>query len=182
MGMLAQMSWSQWFLTVLLIAVCGFLMLVVLIQRGRGGGLSGAFGGAGGTSAFGAKTGDVFTWITVVTTAVFLLLAIVANYVLDQSPRPAVAAPVTATPVTPEPATEGGPQPITIAPIEVPPTGGPAGDAGTAADTEGEATPSDAGAVAPSDDAPVGDRGDAAADDGGAADEPATNDEEQPGP
>ncbi|RLS51073.1 MAG: preprotein translocase subunit SecG, partial [Planctomycetota bacterium] len=38
-----------------------FLILLVLIQRGRGGGLAGAFGGAGGQSAFGTKAGDVFT-------------------------------------------------------------------------------------------------------------------------
>ena len=37
-----------------------FLIALVLIQRGRGGGLAGAFGGAGGQSAFGTKAGDVF--------------------------------------------------------------------------------------------------------------------------
>ncbi len=42
-----------------------FLILVVLLQRGRGGGLAGAFGGAGGQSAFGTKAGDVFTKITI---------------------------------------------------------------------------------------------------------------------
>ena len=66
MQVLAQMGWSQWFLAAMIIVVCAFLMLVILVQRGRGGGLSGAFGGMGGSSAFGAKTGDVFTWITVV--------------------------------------------------------------------------------------------------------------------
>ncbi|MDP6059564.1 MAG: preprotein translocase subunit SecG, partial [Pirellulaceae bacterium] len=42
-----------------------FLILLVLIQRGRGGGLAGAFGGAGGQSAFGTKAGDMFTRITI---------------------------------------------------------------------------------------------------------------------
>jgi len=32
--------------TVLFVIVCLFLMLVILIQKPRGGGLSGAFGGA----------------------------------------------------------------------------------------------------------------------------------------
>jgi len=50
--------------------VCVLLVLLVLIQKGRGGGLSGAFGGAGGNTAFGAKTGDVLTWVT---SAFFLL-------------------------------------------------------------------------------------------------------------
>ena len=35
------------------------LILVVLIQRGKGGGLSGAFGGVGGHSALGTKAADV---------------------------------------------------------------------------------------------------------------------------
>ena len=30
-----------------------FMILIVLIQRGKGGGLAGAFGGAGGSSPFG---------------------------------------------------------------------------------------------------------------------------------
>jgi len=61
--------------------VCVMLILVILLQRGRGGGLSGAFGGAGGHSAFGAKTGDVFTWVTVALTAVFLFLSVMLVYV-----------------------------------------------------------------------------------------------------
>ena len=56
--------------------VCGrvFLILLILIQRGRGGGLAGAFGGMGGQSAFGTKAGDVFTRITIVTAAIWISL------------------------------------------------------------------------------------------------------------
>ncbi len=43
-----------------------FLILLILVQRGKGGGLSGALGGPGGQSAFGSKAGDTFTVITVV--------------------------------------------------------------------------------------------------------------------
>jgi preprotein translocase subunit SecG len=49
-----------WFLS--LIAI--LLIIIVLLQRGRGGGLAGALGGAGGQSAFGTKAGDMFTKIT----------------------------------------------------------------------------------------------------------------------
>lgn len=98
------MGWSQFLLALVLLFTCALLILVILLQRGRGGGLVGAFGGAGGASAFGAKTGDVFTWITVVVAAVFVLLSIAANYVFDQSPRP---------PDVPAAVTEGTP-PITI--------------------------------------------------------------------
>ncbi|SRR6056297_436726 len=48
-----------------------FLILLVLVQRGRGGGLTGALGGPGGQSAFGSKAGDTFTIITVVVAAIW---------------------------------------------------------------------------------------------------------------
>jgi len=62
-----------------------FLILVVLEQRGRGGGLTGALGGMGGQSAFGTKAGDLFTRITIVVAAVWILLSMGALTVLRQS-------------------------------------------------------------------------------------------------
>ena len=66
-----------------------FLMLLVLVQRGRGGGLSGAFGGAGGQSAFGAKAGDTFTKVTIYASTFWILLCMAA--VLRLNPAPDVA-------------------------------------------------------------------------------------------
>ena len=66
------------FLATLFLIVCILLIIVVLLQRGRGAGLGGAFGG-GGHSAFGTRTGDVFTWVTIVLVVVFILLAVVAT-------------------------------------------------------------------------------------------------------
>jgi preprotein translocase subunit SecG len=64
-----------------LFVVVGLLMIgIILLQKNRGAGLSGAFGGVGGHSAFGTKTGDFLTWITVGFTATLILLAVVANY------------------------------------------------------------------------------------------------------
>ncbi len=63
------------FLITLFVIVCVLLIIVVLLQKGRGGGLGAAFGGLG-SSAFGTRVGDVFTWVTIVLTATFLLLAI----------------------------------------------------------------------------------------------------------
>ncbi len=60
---------------VLFILIGIFLILVVLIQKGRGGGLASAFGGSGGQSVFGSKTGDMLTWVTIGVTVVFFLLA-----------------------------------------------------------------------------------------------------------
>lgn len=53
-----------------------FMILLILIQRGKGGGLAGAFGGMGGQSAFGTKAGDTFTKITVVTAVIWFILGI----------------------------------------------------------------------------------------------------------
>jgi len=53
-----------------------FLILLILVQRGKGGGLVGAFGGMGGQSAFGAKAGDVFTRITIVTVIFWIAMCI----------------------------------------------------------------------------------------------------------
>ena len=65
-------------LIVLFLIVCSLLIIVVLLQKGRGSGLSGAFGGMGQT-AFGTRIGDVFTWVTIILAGVFLLLAITVN-------------------------------------------------------------------------------------------------------
>ena len=58
------------------------LIVLVLIQRGKGGGLSGAFGGMGGQSAFGTKAGDLFTKITIGVATFWILLCIVSVRVL----------------------------------------------------------------------------------------------------
>jgi preprotein translocase subunit SecG len=50
---------------------------VVLVQKGRGGGLSGAFGGAMASGILGSKTGDFLTWVTIILVSVFLTLAVV---------------------------------------------------------------------------------------------------------
>jgi len=64
-------------LQILWIFVSLFLILIILLQRGKGGGLAGALGGAGGSSAFGTKAGDVFTKITVGVFGFWLLLAMI---------------------------------------------------------------------------------------------------------
>jgi len=106
LSVLAAMTWGEWILGVVFILVCVLLIMVILLQKGRGGGLSGAFGGAGGHSAFGAKTGDVFTWITVVLAGLFLLLAVVGNYVLQ--PAPSQSPPASDQGTAPGPAPTGG--------------------------------------------------------------------------
>jgi preprotein translocase subunit SecG len=53
------------------------LILTILIQRGKGGGLIGAFGGAGGSSPFGSKAGDTFTRITITMAGIWVFLIMV---------------------------------------------------------------------------------------------------------
>ena len=95
-----------WFFFVLFILVSVLMILIVLIQKGRGGGLSSAFGGAGGNTAFGSKTGDVLTWATSIIFGVFLLLAMVLNLMTNR-PR-TVSVPPGSTPVQ-QPATPAAP-------------------------------------------------------------------------
>lgn len=52
------------------------LIVLILLQRGRGGGLAGALGGMGGQSAFGSKAGDVFTRITSGVAVVWIVLCV----------------------------------------------------------------------------------------------------------
>lgn len=71
------------YLAMILLAFVGtILMLIILLQRGRGGGLAGAFGGLGGQSAFGTKAGDVFTKITVVLATIWVVLAGLSGFAL----------------------------------------------------------------------------------------------------
>lgn len=61
---------------VLFIICSVVLVLIVLIQKGRGGGLSAAFGGGMASGILGSKTGDFLTWVTIVLMSVFLTLAV----------------------------------------------------------------------------------------------------------
>ena len=72
-------TFTQTLFMILLLLTALFLILLVLVQRGRGGGLAGALGGMGGSSAFGAKAGDVFTKITAYTALFWILLCIAAT-------------------------------------------------------------------------------------------------------
>jgi preprotein translocase subunit SecG len=77
-------SFLSGLLNVLLVICSIFMICLVLIQRGRGGGLAGAFGGAGGSSAFGTKAGDVFTRVTIITAGVWFLLAMILVFINNQ--------------------------------------------------------------------------------------------------
>jgi preprotein translocase subunit SecG len=70
---------------ILLFLTARFLIVLVLIQRGKGGGLAGALGGMGGQSAFGTKAGDLFTRITIGVAAVWIILCMLSIKLLGGS-------------------------------------------------------------------------------------------------
>ena len=61
-------------LTAVHVFVCLFLVVVVLMQQGKGGGLQAAFGGSGSDAAFGARSSaTVLTRATTVLGALFMV-------------------------------------------------------------------------------------------------------------
>ena len=70
------------FLALLGMFISVLLIGIILLQRGRGGGLVGALSGLGGQSAFGTKAGDMFTRITIGIAAAWVLLAGIHGQVL----------------------------------------------------------------------------------------------------
>jgi len=94
-----------------LMAVCAFMMIVlVLLQRGKGGGLAGAFGGMGGQSAFGTKAGDAFTKVTIGLAIFWILICILAAKFGGSSAKNLINVPnVVANPAAPAQGAAPGP-------------------------------------------------------------------------
>ena len=85
---LADLNIGLFIMEMLLFLTSVFLMLLVLVQRGKGGGLTGALGGSGGSSAFGAKAGDAFTKITVYVAIFWIMLCILTIGCFNRPPNP----------------------------------------------------------------------------------------------
>jgi preprotein translocase subunit SecG len=79
-----DVPWYSFVLNIVVGLVGIFLILLVLIQRGKGGGLAGAFGGVGGSSPFGSRAGDTFTRITIVVATVWILLTMIQVKVVQR--------------------------------------------------------------------------------------------------
>ena len=99
---------KEFFIVTALIGIALFLILLVLVQRGRGGGLAGALGGAGGQSAFGAKAGDTFTKITMWTAFFWIVFCVFAVRMMTESGEPDFSSTLGGSAQT-EPVQEGGP-------------------------------------------------------------------------
>jgi preprotein translocase subunit SecG len=80
MGIIADL------LNLIILVLSVFLIGLVMIQRGKGGGLIGALGGSGGSSPFGSRAGDQFTRITIYVAGVWLLLIMIQVVVISHVP------------------------------------------------------------------------------------------------
>ena len=103
-------------LAVLFVISCIILILIILVQKGKGGGLSSAFGGGMASGILGSKTGDFLTWVTIVFVGVMLTLAVVlAKYYKPgpsggSSTQQTQQQPVTQSTTKPAPVTNTGGQ------------------------------------------------------------------------
>jgi len=132
---------------VLFVLVSIILILLILIQKGRGGGLSAAFGGGMASGLLGSKTGDFLTWATITVVAVFLVMAVV----LARFYRPGVGEYGGAAPQTSQQAPQGAPaQPSGETPQPAPAEQPGGADTGAAApQSQPPATPPEGAATTP---------------------------------
>ena len=112
-----------YFAATIYVLTCMVLMLVILLQQGKGGDIANAFGGGSSQAAFGARSGaTVLSRATTICAALFVLGALFLGIVGQRGPgsviggrvpapaqqtpaAPAVPAPATPAPATPAPAT-----------------------------------------------------------------------------
>ena len=102
------------------VIVCFVLMLVILLQQGKGGDIASAFGGGSSQAAFGARSGaTVLSRATTVCAILFIVGALVLGILGQRGPgsvvggrsqtgvpatAPAAPAPAQPAPATPAPA------------------------------------------------------------------------------
>lgn len=94
------------------VVACFVLMIVILLQQGKGGDIANAFGGGSSQAVFGARAGaTVLTKITAGLTVAFMTLALVLSIWGSRGTtsvvggvEPPAPAPAATTPITPAPA------------------------------------------------------------------------------
>jgi len=114
-------------ITIVHILVCIFLVLVVLLQTGKGADMGAVFGGSSSTVFGSSGAGNFLTKLTTATAILFMLTSLGLTYfsarhntatIFDSAPAPAAApAPdAGAPPVAPVPEAGGAP----VAPVDPP--------------------------------------------------------------
>lgn len=114
------------FITVIHVLVSFVLVLVILLQAGKGGGLGAAFGG-GAQSVFGGRGAQTFLGkVTSVAAGIFMLTSLTLSYLSTRSGSVVRSAPV---PTMPIPGPEAPAAPVAGASSSVPSVPAPAAPA-----------------------------------------------------
>jgi preprotein translocase subunit SecG len=133
------------FLTVLHVVACLFLIVIVLLQRGKGAEMGAVFGGGAGSTVFGSRgAGNFLTRMTTAAAVVFMLTSLTLAYVAqdrsgtslfegEQSKPEANESPFTEPPAGAAGESKGAFEEVPAAP--------PAAPAGAAAPAPGAAAP-----------------------------------------
>jgi preprotein translocase subunit SecG len=106
-------------ITALYVITCFVLLLVVLVQQGKGGDIASAFGGGGSQAAFGARSGaTLLTKVTWVCAGLFVVGALALSIFGQRgtgsvvgsvpAPVPTQSAPSTPEPTAPAPEAPAG--------------------------------------------------------------------------
>jgi preprotein translocase subunit SecG len=105
----------------LYVLVCLVLMLVVLIQQGKGGDLAAAFGGGSSQAAFGARTGaTLLTKVTWVCASLFVIGALALSILGQRGPGSVIGSAPMPRPAATQPAPTPATPPATPAPSQDP--------------------------------------------------------------
>jgi preprotein translocase subunit SecG len=150
----------HWVVPIIHVLSCLFLIVVVLLQTGKGADMGAVFGGGSQTLFGSSGAGNFLTHLTTATAIIFMLTSLILTYgqtpgssrLLERLPPPAAQVPAPSE----VPAAEGGtpaPQPpVAEAPEATPPAAqapAPTPPAGTAAPAEGNAPAAGGTAPAP---------------------------------
>jgi len=109
----------------LYVLTCLVLMLVVLIQQGKGGDIASAFGGGSSQAAFGARTGaTLLTKVTWVCAGLFVVGALALSVIGQRGPSSVLGSVPLPKPVQSAPAPAPAPKPA--APQTTPQSSAPA--------------------------------------------------------
>ena len=89
--LVSAISFGSFFLAVLLFLVSIFLIMIILVQEGRGGGITGCAGWHGWPKCFRCQGGGRFHWITVITAVIWITLSLLTISVITRPMRPCAA-------------------------------------------------------------------------------------------
>ena len=153
------------FLTVLHVMACVVLVIVVLLQQGKGADIGAVFGGGGSNTVFGSRgAGNFLTRLTTGAALLFMVSSLTLSYIAntgatsslfeDDAPPAGVLVPAPDAAPAVEPVAPGGFDEIPTTPAAPDETGG-APEAATG-DPAAGAQAADAAPAAPGDPAPTG--------------------------